>query len=270
MLYTAAQHGDVQLASSVLRALELEGLPRKEHHYAALIEAYARSGDFGKVFSTLSDMRRDGIPPSSSTILAAIPHCGSSSTSVSSALSELGKQHDIAVETVDIESFHLILSALTYIGDLEGALNLYKNRPEIFPNFSMEPTTDTFNILLTGCAKTGQTDVASFITAEMKAIGIDPDATTYEALVKTCLNAPHMSVESQQPYQLALLYLEEAGLQGFTLAQNVYMNIALKCAEQDDVQSSMEVFEEMESRGWCGSDARQKLYRKWREAKPVL
>jgi pentatricopeptide repeat protein len=269
VLYTAALHGDVQLASSVLRALELEGLPRKEHHYAALVEAHARLGQFAKVFSTLSQMRKNGLSPSFSTISSAISECGSSEESVASALSELRVQHDTAVEAVDIESFHLVLSAFVCIGNLEGALNLYKNRPETFPNFDMQPNTDTFNILLSGCATTGHIDIATFITAEMKAIGIDPNEQTYEALVKTCLNAPYMSGE-RKPYQLALLYLEETGVRGFTLAQNVYMETAMKCAEEDDVQSAMEVFEEMESRGWDGSDARQKLYRKWRDAKPVL
>lgn len=269
VLYTAAQHGDVQLATSVLGTMELEGIAREEHHYAALVEAYARSGDFRKLFTTISKMRQNGPAPSPSTISCAIMSVASSANSASSALSDLQHQHDTASEPVDIESFHLLLAAFIRVGDLEGALNLYKDRPELLPNFNMRPNTHTFNLLLAGCAVAGQTEVSLFLVAEMKAIRVLPDQRTYGELVKTCLNAPFVPGE-QKPHALALLYMEEASARGLALSPDIYTELALKCAEEDDMESSLAVFQEMDHHGWDSAEGRQKLHRKWRETTPSL
>ena len=265
VLYTAGQHGDVELAHSVLQTMEFEGQACEEHHYAALVEAYARAGEYAKIFSTLSKMRREGVAPSTSTTIAAIDALGASEETVVSALSALREQHDAGVEAVDVESFQLVLSAYVKVGLLEAALDLYKDWPEVSPNFRLRPNAETFNILLRGCADAGQIEVASLLVDEMRVANVPLKDDSYDALIMSCVNAP-THPEKQRPYQLGLMYLEKASNARLTLSQKTYEALAGRCIDEDDVESGMAVLDEMDRSGWDSAAARLKIHTRWREA----
>ncbi|KAI5781422.1 hypothetical protein EDC01DRAFT_665668 [Geopyxis carbonaria] len=251
VLYTAARHGDVALAESVLQVHDAELSERKEYHYAALIEAYARNNQIAQIFATLTAMRQAGVPPLYTTASTAVPIIAASAESAASALAMLSSHPPGNLPAVDLEAVHLVMSAYVQRDDIETAFDVYKRLPELVSEG--RPNTDTFNILLQGCARLKQKDLALYIASEMKESSQKPDGSTYEFLILVCL------ADKETSYHDAFIYLEEMKLDGFVLGRETYKDLALRCSIEGDTEASNYLLDEMDALGYATKEIRRFL-----------
>lgn len=194
VLSTAARHGDVFLATSVLRVLSRRsGSPIQRHHYEALLETYIAASDLQKAFALLSTMQTAGHPPTEAstrpiyTHLRQSPKLPSLAARILTSLKEEDRPVPIAAINVVIES-HIAHH------DLASALHLYKKT-----STNPAPDTATFNALLRGCSQAARKDTAMFLASEMLALSIPPNALTYDRLILVCLTS-EVSLEDAWRY----------------------------------------------------------------------
>ncbi|KAK6537439.1 hypothetical protein TWF694_011625 [Orbilia ellipsospora] len=247
VLNTAARHGNPQLALEVFRVLTLRGLPFQEPHYAALIAAYARNGELTPAFRALTLMRNQGVPTTPTTanaIVEALTSTGSIAN-VDSAYSTLKDfvASSNANDVVEVTGFNAVLAACVKLSDLERALGVYTECTSL----NVAPNTETFNILFAGCVECSSPpnkELAMFLANEMKEMGLNPDAGTYEELLK-------VSLYQEDDYEDAFVYLEEMKevVEGGRVRPMVYEWIARRLEEKGDDRLGM-VVEEMVALGY--------------------
>lgn len=220
VLNTAARNGSPQLAGEVLRMLNDRGRKIEEAQFNALITAFARGKNLPMAFRTIQKIREADITPSpttSSSLADAITADGSVEAVDEAyfALKDLhGEASASAPNVVDLIAFNAVVEACVRLGDMERALGVFNDASSL----GVEPTTETFNLLFTGCLggwserlsplepsaerpPPPQKELAMFLAGEMKVAGKQPDMRTYEALLQTSLY--------QDDYEDAFMYLEE-------------------------------------------------------------
>ncbi|KAK6346696.1 hypothetical protein TWF696_006814 [Orbilia brochopaga] len=260
VLNTAARHGAPKLALEVIRILHGRNATIGEHHFAALIAAYAKTGDIASAFRTLTVMRQQGVFPTTTTADAIVEAIVSNGrvTDVDSAYAAL---KDFAtsssdLEVVDVAAFNAVIAACVRLKDLERALGVFSECATL----NISPTTETFNILFAGCvecpadptageAAPPNKELAMFLAGEMKEIGLRPDAMTYEELLKVHLY-------QEEDYDEAFTYLEEMKevVPEGKVRPMVYEWIARRLEEKGDERLRM-VVEEMMALGYESSAA---------------
>ncbi|KAF3903086.1 hypothetical protein ABW21_db0203061 [Orbilia brochopaga] len=259
VINTAGRHGAPKLALEVIRILHNRHAPIGEHHFAALIAAYAKIGDIASAFRTLTVMRQQGVNPTTTTADAIVGALASRGQiiDVDSAYAAL---KDFAtsssdLEVVDVTAFNAVIAACIRLKDLERALGVFSECATL----NISPTTETFNILFAGCvecpaftegeAAPPNKELAMFLAGEMKEMGLRPDVTTYEELLKVHLY-------QEEDYDEAFTYLEEMKEvvpQG-KVRPMVYEWIARRLEEKGDERLRM-VVEEMLAMGYQSSAA---------------
>ncbi|KAF3904757.1 hypothetical protein ABW20_dc0102190 [Dactylellina cionopaga] len=246
VLNTAARHGSPSLALDVFRIITQRNIRFQEHHFAALIGAYAKAGQLGPAFRALTLMRLQGVattPTTANAIVEAITS-GGTIESVDAAYSTLkdfsGSKNEN--EVVEIPGFNAVLAACVKLKDLERALGVYSECSSL----NITPTTETFNTLFTGCVECSSPpnkELAMFLAGEMKEIGLQPDFITYEELLK-------VSLYQEDDYDDAFVYLEEMKeMVGGKVRPMVYEWIATRLHQKNDERLKM-VVEEMISLGY--------------------
>jgi pentatricopeptide repeat protein len=143
VLHTAARHGLPDLGNEVLRVLKAIGASWKEHHLAAMIEAFCRAGKLKEAFEVLHVMRQNDIIPISETthpIFNVIKEDVDSIDSVWSILDEMREDGT----GVDITAINVIIQVTIFFGDIQRAIGTYKSIPE----YGIKPNVDTFNLLI--------------------------------------------------------------------------------------------------------------------------
>jgi pentatricopeptide repeat protein len=244
VLNCAARHGDAAMASDVLHYLTDSDIPLYEHHYAAMIEAYAlsTSPNIPKIFATFESMQSAGILPHKHTVRAALPALSSREAADSAAVALLQNNTNL------LASVELVMAAYAHIPDLTAAMQLYTNLPNLT---SAKPTTHTVNILLSGCADTKNTELAMYLASEMRAMHLRPDAVSYEALVRVW-----------SPEKEAFLYLEEMKAAGHRAGRRTYVDLVTKCVNAGDRKRAELVLREMAEVGWESDHVTRRLLKK--------
>jgi hypothetical protein len=271
VLYCAARRGDVRLAEDVVNTCVREGETMREHHYAALIEAYAPTGAVAKIFETLVNMRGRGVPPEPNTTRAAIPVLAKTRESADAAAALLWSCR-LHGDDVDLAAVELVMSLYVHLGDPTAAYAVLHG-PD--PSPPLRPATSTFNILLRGCATAAAAaaeasrmkDFAMYLASEMRELKIRPDADSYESLVRVCLNAVTTDGGGGgggDPYFDVFLYVEEMKSMGYKLGRRAYEMLAAKCVEMGELQRAEMVMAEMEKTGWSARAAQEFLVRNWK------
>ncbi|KAJ6258227.1 hypothetical protein Dda_7146 [Drechslerella dactyloides] len=259
VLNTAGRHGAPKLALEVIRIMHNRNAAISEHHFAALIAAYAKAGDIPSAFRTLTVMRQQGVNPTTTTANAIVDALASNGQldDVDSAYAAL---KDFAtspsdMEVVDVTAFNAVIAACVRLKDLERALGVFSECATL----NISPTTETFNILFAGCVECSVSpegeaappnkELAMFLAGEMKEIGLRPDALTYEELLKV-----HLYQEDE--YDEAFTYLEEMKeiVPEGKVRPMVYEWIARRLEEKGDERLQM-VVEEMLAMGYQGAAA---------------
>ena len=197
ILSTAARHGDIYLATSVLRVLgRRSGNPIQLHHYEALLETYMTANDVRTSFTLLAIMSAAGHHPTQASTRPIFSHLSQSPTLASTAVSILEELRE-QDRQIPIPAVNVIMEAYIFHRDLASALSIYKTLYRF--GDSLNPNTATFNLLLRGCSQAARKDLAMFLASEMVALKVVPDRLTYDRLMLVCLSSEN-SIEDAWRY----------------------------------------------------------------------
>ena len=197
ILSTAARHGDIYLATSVLRVLgRRSGNPIQLHHYEALLETYMTANDVRTSFALLAIMSAAGHHPTEASTRPIFSHLSQSPTLASTAVSILEELRE-QDRQIPIPAVNVIMEAYIFHRDLASALSIYKTLYRF--GDSLNPNTATFNLLLRGCSQAARKDLAMFLASEMVALKVAPDRLTYDRLMLVCLSSEN-SIEDAWRY----------------------------------------------------------------------
>ncbi|KAL8726056.1 MAG: hypothetical protein Q9181_006191, partial [Wetmoreana brouardii] len=217
VLNTAARYGDYHLATDVIRVLGNRNQNLQLHHYEALVESYLPS-DLRTAFNVLTIMTSSGMPPTESSTRAIFLHLSQSPSLPETSLAilrELSEQQG----AVPAEAVNVVIESYIYHGQFDEALELYKTLHTLCPS---GPVTSTFNTLFRGCRT--RKDVAMFLTSEMVAMKISPNALTYDRLIIVCVEAS----SSEEELTDAWRYLDEMRRAGWWPRDGTTMALARK------------------------------------------
>ena len=187
ILSTAARHGDIHLATSVLRILSRRsGNPIQIHHYEALLETFMTANDIRTSFTVLTIMSAAGHPPTEASTRPIFTHLKQSPALAATAVSVLEELRE-QDRLIPIQAVNVIMEAYIFHRDLASALSTYKTLRRF--GDSLNPNTATFNLLFRGCSQAARKDLAMFLASEMAALKVAPDRLTYDRLTLVCLNS---------------------------------------------------------------------------------
>lgn len=187
ILSTAARHGDVPLATSVLRKLSLRsGNPIQLHHYDALLETYIAANDLYTALTLLSTMTSAGHAPTEASTRPIFTYLRQSPQLPVTALKHLYELRDQGRQ-IPIQTINVLLETYVFHRNISSAIELYNSMHALSPD--VNPDTATFNVLLRGCAHMAQKKTAMFLASEMVALKVAPDALSYDRLILVCLNS---------------------------------------------------------------------------------
>ena len=225
ILSTAARHGDIYLATSVLRILgRRSGHPVQLHHYEALLETYMTAKDMRTSFTLLTIMAAAGHPPTEASTRPIFTHLTQSPSLVVTAVSileELCEQD----RPIPIQALNVIMEGHIYHRDLASALSIYKTLHKF--GDSLNPITATFDLLFRGCTQAARKDLAMFLASEMVALKVAPARLTYDRLVLVCLR-------SDDSIDDAWRYFEEMCSLGWWPRNGTVMALARRACQKGD------------------------------------
>jgi pentatricopeptide repeat protein len=234
VLNAAARHGFPDLATDVLRVLKHSGVPWKEYHFAALIEAFCHDNKLKQALITLYIMRSNGIPPLPGTLIV-IRESIKDVESLDSAIAIIDEIHNAKVG-LDIDALKLIIQAAVFLRDLQRAVGVYKS----YPDYGWKPDVTVYNVLLDGCIAAKHRQLGDELLADMKKLKIEANEETYEKIIQLCL--------TQEVYEDAFFYLEEMKAASFVPPRTVYKALVLKCHSEGDTRMDIALAEMRE----CG------------------
>ena len=226
ILSTAARHGDVYLATSVLRILgRRSGNPIQLHHYEALLETYMTAKDIRTSFTLLTTMSAAGHPPTEASTRPIFTHLSQSPSLAAIAVSILEdlREQD---RPIPIQAVNVIMEGYIFHRDLASALSTYKTLHRF--GDSLSPNTATFNLLFRGCSQAARKDLAMFLASEMVALKVAPDRLTYDRLALVCLNSENSNDDAWR-------YFEEMRSLGWWPRNGTALSLARRaCARGDE------------------------------------
>lgn len=220
----------------VIRVLGDMKVTWQEHHFAAVVEAFSKTGNIKEAFLILDLMRTHGIIPVAETAYPIYLAINANYDLVEDAWSILDTLHEEG-KTVDVTALNVIVLASVTHGDLQRAVGTYK----AFPDLNVTPSVDTFNYLLSGCVTARHRELGDKLLGEMREMKIKPDEQTYEKMITLCLTQP--------TYEDAFFYLEEMKAEGHLPPQVVYEAIIRKCVAVGDTRYHIAI-EELKEKGY--------------------
>ncbi len=244
VLNLAARYADPGLAVSALRILSARRSALTPFHYEALLAAYAGSNDLSTAFRTLVIMSKAGYQPTASHTRPLYQYLVRNKSLPDQAWKTLHELHDDGHD-IPIAAVNVVIEACNTLGDSDKAVDIYKELHNVCVD---GPNTDTFNVLFQNITrKADAKEVGMFIAGEMAALGIQPDALTYDRLIRICLN--------DEDYEDAFKYLEEMvsikpedGSGGWWMRRGTASSLVEKCIKAKDDRAWV-ILAEMEKRG---------------------
>ncbi|KZW00270.1 hypothetical protein EXIGLDRAFT_667628 [Exidia glandulosa HHB12029] len=236
VLLCAARYGHPDLAASVLEQLDVMGADKREHHFAALLEACAK-GDLVKLaLEVLTFMRRAGTKP---TTLSATPLFDILKDDTDKADVAFNLLYDIHADgtKVDVTAMNVLVQAAVHQGDFGRAVGIYRAAPD----WNVKPDAATFNIMLRGCLEQKNAEMAERVASEMQEHRVKPNTETFETLIEIAL------LPAQ--YEDAFYYLLEMKKAELVPSMHVYEQLIRKCILNADTRYEL-ALEEMKEHGY--------------------
>ncbi|OLL26390.1 Pentatricopeptide repeat-containing protein [Neolecta irregularis DAH-3] len=228
VLHVAGRYAVPKLATSVMKAISMQGIEFQEHHYAPLLESYARAGDTRTAFILLHIIRQGNTltPPSAATAYPIFKSLIVDPENVDRAFFTL---KDIFEESkqVDIVAFNTVINLAIFHQDLEKAVTIYKEAEF----FSLKPNVETYNALLGGAKNHRHGEFARFIWNEMTEAHVLPNQESFEKMIQV--------ICTLDDYEDVFQYLEMEKAAGFTPSRSVYAGIIKKCVAHRDARANI-------------------------------
>ncbi|KAJ9125186.1 hypothetical protein QFC22_000140 [Naganishia vaughanmartiniae] len=245
ILNSAARHGNPQLATSVLAKFSELGLEAREYHYAPVLEAFCSTGDLPEALQVLEAMRtHGGVQPTLATAQPLIDSIVQRQDIrwVDAGFDALEALHARG-QRIDVAAFNAVIKAAEEYGDLKRAVVIYRQAA----SFGVKPDVETFNTLLSACAKAGAKEQGELVLADMEAT-LGPalkDADTYQHLIDLYLR--------HHEFEPAFNYLEEMKEARHRPPLAVYENLVKACWDKSD-ERFRDVIDEMRLGGYKPSE----------------
>jgi len=270
VLNMAARWADPGLATSVMRILSSRRATLAPYHYEALVDAYAGFRDLKTAFRVLTIMAKAGFEPDSSTTRSLFLYLSSDPSLPQKAWYTLehmyGDSHIIPTAAINIIIESQIAAHL-----FDEAVETYKRLHTIC---EAGPNTETFNVLLQGCAQRNRKDLAMFLASEMQALGVQANHLTYDRLILVCLK--------EDDYEDAFRYLEEmvtvgsdryddsgSGKKGWWMRGGTARIMVHRCVVAGD-ERAYDILKEMNERGLGNPKLAAWVNENWKGPKPGM
>lgn len=215
----------------------------EEYHFAALVEAYCRTGDTLNAVMVLPIMRRSDALPNAGTVKPIVKAISVDVETIDRAFFDLQDMNTDG-KPVDRAALNAIIEACAICKDLSRAMATFND----FESFNNEADLDTYNGLLLACLSTKHATIARELFHKMQESNIQPNAETYHLIVSTIL--------TQSDYDLAFDLLEEMKERGLKPAAETYRNIIRSCVNQNDGRATV-ALEEMKHTGYDISECQK-------------
>ncbi|CUA73228.1 Pentatricopeptide repeat-containing protein At3g04760, chloroplastic [Rhizoctonia solani] len=232
LLNTAARHGLIDLAQSVLAYLQETAQDIHEHHLAPVVGAYATAGQLQEAYLALDlfkDHRVEILPESASALVETIDQSTATLDNAWDVLSRLPRP-------VSIQAVNATLQAAVNLSDMQRAIGIYKELPDL----ECSPTAETYDILLGGCLSISHAELGERLFQDMRSRGIQPTLQTYSRLILLSL--------TQANYEAAFSRLEEIKENKMVPPQRVYEALVRRCVDEGDPRAELA----LEDMGICG------------------
>ncbi|KAK7411202.1 hypothetical protein VNO78_02634 [Psophocarpus tetragonolobus] len=167
--------GDVENARDVF-----EGIPeRNAVSWSAVMAAYSRVSDFREVLNLFAEMQSEGMKPNESvlvTVVTACAHLGALTQGlwVHSYVRRLGFESNVILATALVDMY-------LKCGCVESALCVFRR--------IVDKDAGAWNAVISGVALNGDAGKSLELFGEMVASGIDPNETTFVAVLTACTHA---------------------------------------------------------------------------------
>lgn len=256
VLACAARHGLPTLAAEAIKQLDAMDAPKREHHFAALVEACATAGLLKVALETLAFMRSTGVPPGKHTAAPILERLADDIQKTDDAFNLLYDLHADG-KGVDVAAMNVVVAAAVAQGDLGRAVGIYKSAPD----WDLKPNAGTFNILLRGCLELGQLELPDRIIDEMQELKVKPNAETFETLI-------HLALVPDQ-YEGVFFYLVEMKKAKLVPSPDVYEAVVRKCIKNNDSRFELALEEMREHEYEVSEDLQKFIDRKGQETVPT-
>lgn len=196
VLATAAQAGDAIMATEVFTQLSKRGTTFEPIHYELLISAYLAMNppDVERAITVLTIMALEKLDPSATETRPLYLCLRDRPDLIPRALQVLRNLHT-QNRIIPVAALNVLIECYVEQGNLLEALKIYKQMHTFAPNTDNARKSiadiETFNLLIRGCnrADPPDTEQATFLLAELLALGLKPTALTYDRLVLVFANA---------------------------------------------------------------------------------
>lgn len=180
-----ARTGRVLSALHVISRMQRDsGLHPNHGTYEALLSCCGRAGDANRAFHVLEKMKRDNIAPNAKAYNFVVVACAElGDMSRAFQVAKIMRSSGICLNIV---TYNNLLKSCCNAGNMENAFSLTKEMIQIY---NIVPNSHTYDILIRGCGKWGQLDVALRILNSMRTAGVSPTVVTYSTAIAACARA---------------------------------------------------------------------------------
>ncbi|KAJ9208829.1 hypothetical protein DTO021D3_46 [Paecilomyces variotii] len=232
VLTLASRTGDTELAASVLRFFEKTGVPFSLEDYEKFVETHLMAGDLYTAFNILCGMHESGTELEQSSVRGILTYMIRTGTQPRDAWAML-KRIKSSGKSVPIGCANVVIELCEHAspdGDsaVDQAIRFYKELYTLCPGGA---DVATYNSIIQICRNAKDTQACMFVIKEMAALGVSPDATTFERLIQ-------MSLDSGN-FQSGLMYFRDMTERGFTLNRAAETEIWKQCQQSEDEFASL-------------------------------
>lgn len=232
VLTLASRTGDTELAASVLRFFEKTGVPFSLEDYEKFVETHLMAGDLYTAFNILCGMHESGTELEESSVRGILTYMIRTGTQPRDAWAML-KRIKSSGKSVPTGCANVVIELCEHAspdGDsaVDQAIRFYKELYTLCPGGA---DVATYNSIIQICRNAKDTQACMFVIKEMAALGVSPDATTFERLIQ-------MSLDSGN-FQSGLMYFRDMTERGFTLNRAAETEIWKQCQQSEDEFASL-------------------------------
>ncbi|KAK3943865.1 hypothetical protein QBC46DRAFT_376470 [Diplogelasinospora grovesii] len=240
VLNTASRSGDAELATKAIQHLSSRRAKLGLHHYEALVDCYAQSGDLDNAFQVLCILTSAGLQADQASTRSIFGLLKKAPAGMTDAAVQLLFDLRKKGEKIPIAALNVVLEALVEHGRLPNAVDLYTHVRQLVP---AGPNFATFQLLL---ARSENAEMANFLCAEMKSFSVRPNMVMYDAIVR--------SFARDGDLEIAFSYLSEMsngkgkGKETGWLSQRTVLVLVERCFKDEDPRA-WNIIDEAKNKG---------------------
>jgi pentatricopeptide repeat protein len=219
VLAVAARWADPSLSLRALEALAAIGVTAQEHHLTLLLQAYVNAGQLPDAIRVLSAIRAAGFHPTTATAQPIVTALTTADL-IDQAFYSVEDMHK-AGSSVDITALNAIVEAAVRTGDLPRARATQLAAADV----GLVPDEITYNLILEACVTANNRLLGERIISEMRSASLSPNATSYEHMIRLCLQSPE--------YEAAFFYFEKLKAEAQP-RREIYVALFNACQKRDD------------------------------------